>query len=269
VQTSVVVTGCGRGIGRAIFERLRSDGYVVVGLERDPETAADAGRDLGDGGEVVVGDASDRETMDALATTAARRAPLAGWVNNAGTAGLGTLHAPIPEEVAEVFGVYLGGCFWGCSAAVRRFIEQRSGGAIVNISSVHGRAGYPGWAAYDAAKGGVDALTRHIAVSYGALGIRANAIAPGGVRTPHLERFVRESPDPAETEREMNDSHPLRRIAEPREIASVASFLLSAEASFVTGQSLAVDGGLTAGCMTFPVDAELAAHYGLAGGQGG
>jgi glucose 1-dehydrogenase len=258
---SVVVTGCGRGIGRAILERLQQDGYVVVGLEREPETAAAAALVLGDRGEVVVGDASDRETMDRLAATAARRAPLAGWVNNAGTAGLGTLHEPVPEDVDQVFGVYLGGYFWGCSAAVRCFIAQRSGGAIVNISSVHGRAGYPGWAAYDAAKGGVDALTRHIAVSYGAFGIRANAIAPGGVRTPHLEKFVRESADPVETEREMNDSHPLRRIAEPSEIASVASFLLSSEASFVTGQSLAVDGGLTASCMTFPVDAALAAHY--------
>ena len=209
----------------------------------------------------MVGDASDRETMDRLAATAARRAPLAGWVNNAGTAGLGTLHEPVPEEVDQRLRRLPRRYYWGCSAAVRCFIEQRSGGAIVNISSVHGRAGYPGWAAYDAAKGGVDALTRHIAVSYGAFAIRANAIAPGGVRTPHLEKFVRESADPVETEREMNDAHPLRRIAEPREIASVASFLLSAEASFVTGQSLAVDGGLTASCMTFPVDAALAAHY--------
>ena len=269
MQGSAVVTGCGRGIGRAILERLQADGYAVVGLEWDPDTAADAARVLGEGGEVIVGDARERETMERLALAAARRAPLAAWVNNAGTAGLGTLHAPVPEEIEGVFDVYLGGYFWGCSAAIRQFVEQRSGGAIVNISSVHGRAGYPGWAAYDAAKGGVDALTRHIAVTYGAFGIRANAIAPGGVRTPHLERFVQESPDPAETQREMDDSHPLRRIAEPREIASVASFLLSQEASFVTGQSLAVDGGLTASCITFPVDAELAAHYGLAGTPGG
>jgi glucose 1-dehydrogenase len=265
MQASVVVTGCGRGIGQAIFERMQRDGYVVVGLERDPETAAAAAEALGDGGEVVVGDASDRATMDRVAATAARLAPLAGWVNNAGTGGEGTLHEPVAAEVAQIFAVYLEGYFWGCSAAVRQFAEQRSSGAIVNISSVHGRAGYPGWAAYDAAKGGIDALTRHIAVSYGAFGIRANAIAPGGVRTPHLERFVRDSADPAQTEREMNDSHPLRRIAEPREIANVASFLLSDEASFVTGQSLAVDGGLTASCMTFPVDAGLALHYGLAG----
>jgi NAD(P)-dependent dehydrogenase (short-subunit alcohol dehydrogenase family) len=263
MQESVVVTGCGRGIGKAIFERLQRDGYAVVGLERDPVTAAAVAAALGDGGEVVVGDAGDRETMELVAATAAGLAPLTGWVNNAGTGGEGTLHEPDPDQVAAVFSTYLEGCYWGCSAAVRRFAAQRSGGAIVNISSVHGRAGYPGWAAYDAAKGGIDALTRHIAVSYGAFGIRANAIAPGGVRTPHLERFVRDSPDPAATQREMDDSHPLRRIAEPAEIASVASFLLSAEASFVSGQSLAVDGGLSASCMTFPVDAELARHYGL------
>jgi NAD(P)-dependent dehydrogenase (short-subunit alcohol dehydrogenase family) len=134
-------------------------------------------------------------------------------------------------------------------------------GAIVNISSVHGRVAYGEAAAYDVSKAGVDALTRYIAVEYGPVGIRANAIAPGGVRTPLFAAGVAESPDPVRTEREAAWAHPLRRVAEPHEIAAVAWFLLSPEASFVSGQSIAVDGGLTARCMDFELDPVVAAAY--------
>jgi NAD(P)-dependent dehydrogenase (short-subunit alcohol dehydrogenase family) len=149
---------------------------------------------------------------------------------------------------------------------VRTFVAQRSGGAIVNVSSVHGRAAYSGAVAYDISKAGVDALTRYIAVEYGPVGIRANAIAPGGVRTPLFERVVAAADDPERAEADAIRDHPLRRVAEPREIASVAAFLLSDEASFVSGQSLAVDGALTARCCTFPLDPALADAYGLAPG---
>ena len=108
---------------------------------------------------------------------------------------------------------------------------------------------------------GVDALTRYVATEYGPVGIRANAIAPGGVRTPLFEKVVAESDDPERVEREAAYSHPLRRVAEAREIAAVASFLLSEEASFVSGQSLAVDGGLTARCIDFELDPTIRAFF--------
>jgi len=155
--------------------------------------------------------------------------------------------------------VNLMGALWGCSSAVRSFLDQRSPGAIVSISSVHGRAAYSNAVAYDVSNAGIDALTRYVATEYGPVGIRANAIAPGGVRTPLFERWVAESDDPAATEREAAWSHPLRRVADPAEIASVASFLLSEGASFVSGQSLAVDGGLTARCIDFELDPALRA----------
>jgi NAD(P)-dependent dehydrogenase (short-subunit alcohol dehydrogenase family) len=258
---SAVVTGCGQGIGRAILERLRDDGYFVVGIEQVEALAADARAALGSRGAVVHGDVADRALLEHASGQARATADLGAWVNNAGIMRPTNLHAPVAEDVTRVLDVNLLGCYWGCSTAVRAYLEQRSPGAIVSISSVHGRVAYSDAAAYDISKAGVDALTRYVATEYGPVGIRANAIAPGGVRTPLFETFVAESDDPERVEREAVYSHPLRRVAEPREIAAVASFLLSDEASFVSGQSLAVDGGLTARCMDFELNPTIRAFF--------
>ena len=152
--------------------------------------------------------------------------------------------------------------FWGSSEAIQTWVRDRVTGSIVNVSSVHGRSAFNMWAAYDVAKAGIDALTRYIAVEYGPIGIRANAVAPGAVRTSLVQRVIRDSPDSAVAEREMSIQHPLERIGEPEEIAAAVSWLISSEASFVTGQSLAVDGGLTSRCYRYEPDAQLLAMYG-------
>jgi NAD(P)-dependent dehydrogenase (short-subunit alcohol dehydrogenase family) len=258
---SAVVTGCGAGLGRAILGRLVAEGWVVVGIEIEPDAAASSLAAVGDRGDVLVGDAADRETMLRAAARARELAPLGGWVNNAGVVVGGNLHEVVAAEIERVFAVDLLGVYWGCSAAVTAFVDQRSTGSIVNISSIHGQAAFPGWAAYDAAKGGVDALTRYVAVEYGPVGIRANAIAPGAIRTPLMARTIEAAADPAAQMQEFAALHPLGRVGEPDEIASVAAFLLSEEASFVTGQIIAVDGAATARCYAFDPNPELVSAF--------
>ncbi len=254
---SIVVTGCGQGIGLAIFERLSDDGYAVVGVERNVETADRLRSGAREHVDVLTGSTVDRDLLERAARRAAELGAFWGWVNNAAVDNPTNLHNPVAKDVEEVFAVNLLGYYWGCSTAVRTLLEGNMPGAIVNISSVHGRAAYSNAAAYDASKGAVDALTRYVAVEYGPVGIRANAIAPAAVRTPMAQKLLDSANDAAAAEAEMARPHPLRRIAEPAEIAAVAAFLLSEDASFVTGQSIAVDGGLTARCWDFDVDPGL------------
>lgn len=263
MDRSVVVTGAGQGIGRACFERLLADGWFTVGVELDEELAAQVEALAAGRGAVVRGDVAERATHLDGAAHARAEAPLAGWVNNAGIATRGTLHRPDVDAIRRVLDVNLGGTMWGCAAAAAAFVDQRSGGAIVNISSVHGRRGVSNHAAYDTSKGGIDALTRNLAVEYGPIGVRVNAVAPGGIRTPLLELAIERSPDPDEALRTLESFPPLRRVGEPSEVAAVVSFLLSEQASYVSGQSIAVDGAWTSALAPSPLDPELAERYSL------
>jgi NAD(P)-dependent dehydrogenase (short-subunit alcohol dehydrogenase family) len=258
---SVVVTGCGTGIGRAIFNQLLDDGWAVVGLEIQEALADDARAQAGARGDVVVGDVAQRENLEAAAERAGQFAPLRGWVNNAALALMSNLHEPNVANIERVFEVNLMGYFWGCSAAIRRFLAHRLGGAILNVSSIHGTHAFAGWAAYDMAKGGVDALTRYIAVEYGPVGIRANAIAPGAILTPLAEQVAAASPDPSVMIDAYSQMHALERPGKPEEVAAVAAFLLADSASFMSGQVVAVDGGAIARCFRFAPDPGFVGKY--------
>jgi NAD(P)-dependent dehydrogenase (short-subunit alcohol dehydrogenase family) len=255
---SVVVTGSGKGIGRAIAERLTADGWIVVGLERSQGSGT---VEAGVCAEVVLGDASAREAHRRAAEAAMAVAPLAGWVNNAGITKHTPLHELDEDVVREIIGINGFGYVWGCSVAVTAFIDQGVPGAIVNVGSIHGRASHPDHAAYEFTKGGIDALTRSVAASYGGLGIRANTVAPGGVRTPHLEAQIAAAADPAAEVRALAEGPPMGRIARSEEIAAVAAFLLSDEAPYLTGQSIAVDGGWTSSFGDVSVPAALRERF--------
>lgn len=141
--------------------------------------------------------------------------------------GMGTLHEADPEMVSRLFQLNVEGYFWGCSEAVRTFLDQRTGGAIVNISSFQARAAFPGWVAYAMSKAAVHGLTRNVAAEYGRAGIRANAVEPGAISTPWNSDNIARQAHPETIRAEMEGLSPLGRMGEASEIAEVVEFLLS------------------------------------------
>lgn len=264
---SVVVTGSAQGIGRAIAAKLTATGWTVVGVERRPgsETV-----DAGVCATVIYGDTRDREIHRRAATAAQQLAPLAGWVNNAGITSLTPLHTLADSELGpgieqtarDIVDINALGYLWGCAAAIEAFVDQISSGAIVNVGSIHGRASFADHAAYEMTKGGIDALTRSVAVTYGRYGIRANTVAPAGVRTPHLEAQIARASDPEAEERSLAEGPPLGRIADAAEVATLVAILLSEQTGYVSGQSIAADGAWTASFGHPPADPDLDARYG-------
>ena len=162
-------------------------------------------------------------------------------VNCAAVDRVGTIMEATIEDWDRIVGVNLRGVFLVCRAFIPA-MRECGGGAIVNIGSTQGYVGGPRAALYCASKGGVHQLTRCIAIDHGDEGIRANCVAPGAIDTPMLAKEIAEHADPESMAQEMRDV-PLGRIAAPEEIAAVACFLLSDEASYMTGSIVTVDGG--------------------------
>ncbi len=254
----VVVTGAASGIGRATADRLVRDGASVVGLDRDEQGLADAEERLGDRRfRPVVGDVSRRSSHEEAAAAAPTLGTLAGWVNVAGIWIPTRAHDLDDDALEQVLRVNLVGTALGCSVACKAWLEAGTEGAIVNVSSIESTTAFPSALAYEASKGGVDAITRQVAVEYGPAGIRCNAVRPGAVMTPLAESYLEDYEDREAMVQSWRELAPLGRIAEPEDIASVIAFLLSAEAAFVTGALVSVDGGASARCFAYPPDPEI------------
>jgi NAD(P)-dependent dehydrogenase (short-subunit alcohol dehydrogenase family) len=239
----ILVTGGGRGIGRATAEKLAACGATVGVVEIDPKTCAETVKAIeGEGGKAqrLVTDVSDRASlMKAAAALADDHGRIDGVVNNA----MWIRYEPIPEIRDEIFdgmlAIGLKAPVWGIQALLEHMDKER-GGAVVNLASPAGVLGFPNTAVYSSIKGAIIALTHTAAVELGKSGVRVNAVAPGAIPTPGARAVVDEKGYEFRKART-----PLGRLGTEAEIANAIAFLLSPEASFVTGEILHADGGIS------------------------
>ena len=240
---TALVTGAGSGIGKCIAETYAKEGARVVLADINLDAAKSAARAIGNNAVAVRCDVTQRAEIDAaLAETLSAFGALEILVNNAGATHVNKPMLEIGEdEFDRIYAVNVKGIFMFCQAVVPYFRKQKSG-VIINIGSTAGLRPRPGLSAYNATKGAVHMLTKSLAVELAPDRIRVCAIAPVATDTPLLPSFL----GPAEGMREkFVATVPLGRLAQPQDIANAALFLASADADFVTGNIVEVDGGRT------------------------
>jgi NAD(P)-dependent dehydrogenase (short-subunit alcohol dehydrogenase family) len=236
-----VVTGGGSGIGRAIAVRFAAEGARVVIAEISAAAGEETAGLIQTNGTTAVSIPTDVSRSDSVAALFARLDALE-WapeilVNNAGNAVPSTpVHEVSDEAWDAIVHVHLNGTFYGTREALKRMLP-RGRGSIINFGSVVGLRGLPGGAAYTAGKGAIAAMTKGVAREVAKAGIRVNCIAPGWIETPILTNLDQDSRD------RLLQSIPMGRLGTPEEIAAVAVFLASDEASYMTGQIISPNGG--------------------------
>ncbi len=233
----VLVTGAASGIGAACVERFAAEGAAVAGIDlatRPTDSAAEVWRQASVADSRAIGAAVD-EVVDGLAG-------LDVVVNAAGVVSVGDAETLDEAEWDRVIGVNLKGTWLVSKFSVP---HMRAGGSIINLASIEGLIGFSGQTAYNVSKGGVVLLTRNMAVDLGLRGIRVNCLCPGLIDTPMSS--ILQDPAFAAVRDQFIEWHLLGRSGKPSEVAAAALFLASDDASFVHGEALVVDGGLTAG----------------------
>lgn len=242
------VTGAASGIGEAVTRLFLEHGARVAMIDRDAPRLERVSGELavrfpGAVQPFAIDVRDEAAVARAVAEAVARWGALHAAVNCAGILGpVGKLHEIDTREYRELIENNLDGMFFCMKHQLAAFMKS-GGGSIVNISSAAGVVGFPMAGAYTAAKHGVAGLTRNAAIDYACDGIRVNAIAPGGVDTPLIRATTCSTP---EGQQMIEGMHPMKRLAQPREIAQAALFLACDESSFVTGTVQCVDGGWTA-----------------------
>ena len=241
-----LVTGAASGLGAETARRLAAEGAYVMLTDCDP-AVADVAAAIGDRADFALHDVTaESDWVAAVAKTLERFGRLSILVNNAGVAGSGLeLLTHSLEDWRRILSINLDGVFLGlrhCGPVM----AAKGGGSVINLSSILGKVGLPGAAAYCASKGGVVLLTKAAALEWAPLNIRVNSVHPGFIDTPMVSGALHA----AENGNEMRDmliaAHPMARFGVPREIADAVVFLASDESSFMTGAELVVDGGYTA-----------------------
>jgi glucose 1-dehydrogenase len=246
----VLITGAATGIGRATAIRFAEEGAsVAVNFIGDPEPAEALIEELAQlnpaGGHVLApADVSDEDAVDSLFAGVVQAFDgIDILVNNAGIKVVDEPHEAHIADFDRVLGVNLRGAFLCAQAAIQHFLDARRPGVIVNTSSMHAVVPLPDAVAYQVSKAGLGGLTKTLALRYARDGIRVVAVGPGAVRSPMNADFETNPQELRRHERAI----PMGRVAQPDEIASAIAFLASDEASYVTGQTLFVDGGLMIG----------------------